>query len=198
MKPCKVCGELIKKNALKCVHCASYQDWHAKLGAGSSILGVLVAVVSVLAVAVPILINTFCLKNASMSLTFQGADDKTIQILASNVGSRPGSVNRYAMLDVEMKGGRSHAIRLVRDGSSAPVVVDEDKNATLQYQIYSQEEPPEIPSDLNDPFFDQLNFKSTHCTVSVSIIDFNGHMGLHDLPISNCSDLRNFLESAVK
>jgi len=193
MKPCKVCGEPIKKNALKCVHCASYQDWHAKLGAGSSILGVLVAAISVLAVAVPILINTLSLKNASISLIFQGADEKTIQILASNAGSGPGSVNRYAMLDIETKRG-SGATRLVRNGSSMPIVIDEGKNVTLQYQLfYTQEDPIEIP--VSD--FSELIFESTHCTVNVSINDSNARMRLSDVQVPNCDDLRDFLESAV-
>jgi hypothetical protein len=91
-KPCKVCGEAIKRSARKCIHCDSYQDWHANIGMSTTVLSLLVALVAVLTPAVPVMKTTFSSKNSSLSFSLQGVDETLLvfllQIRVQDLGQR--------------------------------------------------------------------------------------------------------------
>jgi hypothetical protein len=89
----QVCAEPIKKAARKCIHCDSYQDWHANIGMSSTVLSLLVALVSVLTAAIPVVKDAFTPKNALLTATFQGANSDRLSVLFTNQGTRPGSVS---------------------------------------------------------------------------------------------------------
>lgn len=54
-KVCRECGDQIPEPARKCATCGAYQDWRRVFWLGNSTLSLLVALFSVLTVAVPIL-----------------------------------------------------------------------------------------------------------------------------------------------
>jgi hypothetical protein len=59
MKKCRECGEQIPESARKCSKCDAYQDWRHIFGFGTTTLSLLVALFSVLTVAVPVLERAF-------------------------------------------------------------------------------------------------------------------------------------------
>ncbi len=62
--PCPICAEPIKKGAKKCVHCESWFTWWRYLSFSNTALSLLVALVSVLAVAVPVIVSALQPKDA--------------------------------------------------------------------------------------------------------------------------------------
>jgi predicted nucleic acid-binding Zn ribbon protein len=93
-KPCKVCGEAIKKAARVCIHCNNYQDWRADINISSTVLSLLVALLSVLTVTVPVVKDVFTPKNSNLTYSFQGATKLVATEFVTNTGTRPG-IMRY-------------------------------------------------------------------------------------------------------
>jgi uncharacterized membrane protein len=91
-KPCNVCGEAIKLAARKCIHCESYQDWHADIGMSSTVLSLLIALISVLTISVPVVRNALTPKNSNLEYSYQGTASKVITVLVANTGIRTGDV----------------------------------------------------------------------------------------------------------
>jgi hypothetical protein len=92
-KPCKVCGEPIKKLARVCIHCNNYQDWRADLNISNTVLSLLVALFSVLTVALPAITTFITPKNSNLIFSFQVGTGNTISVLVTNTGIRPGAVH---------------------------------------------------------------------------------------------------------
>lgn len=103
------------------------------------------------------------------------------------------------MLDVNLN-GHEYGIRLLRSGSSAPVVVDEGKTVTLEYQVLRLTDEPNdvVPSQVFDPTSFVLNDGSNKCYVGIEAIDFYGKMTTVRAPVASCNYLRDFLENAQK
>jgi hypothetical protein len=97
-RPCKICAEPIKIAARKCIHCDSYQDWRSKINFSSTVLSLVVALVSVLTVAVPVVIQTLTPKDSNLKFQIAGASEDTLSILVTNSGTRPGFVRQFADL----------------------------------------------------------------------------------------------------
>jgi hypothetical protein len=87
-KPCVVCQEPIKLHASKCIHCGSYQDWRSNISfsLSTSVLSLLVALITVLTAAVPVLKEALTPKNSHLTFSFQGASTDPIRlvVLATN------------------------------------------------------------------------------------------------------------------
>lgn len=54
-KRCKVCAEPINISAKKCIHCQSDQEWTSRLGFSATVLSLLVALITVLTAAIPVI-----------------------------------------------------------------------------------------------------------------------------------------------
>jgi hypothetical protein len=122
-KPCRVCGEKIKKIARVCIHCNNYQDWRADLNISSTVLSLLVALFGVLTVALPAIKNFVTPNKSSLSFSFQGIYGDTIGILASNNGNRPGTVRSpIEVLIVDTAGKLRFELNLLNSDSGAYVV----------------------------------------------------------------------------
>lgn len=101
---CKICKEEIKPEAIKCIHCDSFQDWRGSLNFSGTVLSLLVALVSVLGVVVPVLKDTFTPKNSDLVVSAPylvwSYDNNTsvtapsiLRIVITNTGVRTGWVN---------------------------------------------------------------------------------------------------------
>jgi hypothetical protein len=95
---CSVCREPIKIGSKKCVHCDSFQDWRRNLGLSSSVLALLVALVSVVSIAAPMLKETFATRNSKVMLVFQGTTDDHVYLIASNRGTKPGGFGSATLI----------------------------------------------------------------------------------------------------
>lgn len=56
-KQCVVCNEAIHFDAKKCFHCESFQNWKRHITGSQLVLSLLVALVSVLSVGVPVIVD---------------------------------------------------------------------------------------------------------------------------------------------
>jgi hypothetical protein len=91
-KRCKVCAEPINISAKKCIHCQSDQEWTSRLGFSATVLSLLVALITVLTAAIPVVRDAITPRDSGLTASFQGADRNGVYVLVSNDGIRPGSV----------------------------------------------------------------------------------------------------------
>jgi hypothetical protein len=135
-KPCKVCAEAIKAAARKCIHCDSYQDWHSNINVSSTVLSLLVALISVLTTALPVIKETITTKNSDLSFSFQGSVGNLVSVLVTNQGARPGTVANRGKIAVTIKeegSTRYFDIDITSLKNSAAVTIDPDKSVLLNY-----------------------------------------------------------------
>lgn len=64
---CRFCHSEISHGASKCVVCGSFQNWRRHLQFSSTVLSLLVALVSVTALATPLLINVLTVQDSEIS-----------------------------------------------------------------------------------------------------------------------------------
>jgi predicted nucleic acid-binding Zn ribbon protein len=190
-KPCKVCGEPIKKSARVCIHCSNYQDWRSELSISSTVLSLLVALFSVLTVAVPVIEQALEVKNAKLLFAPQGQTDKFITIMASNTGIRPGSVTGgglvLSMPEFNGNPAFSADIKLMIDGiKGGALIVEPGKSilVNLVTQTVSQVD--------KDNLRGWRNLSGAECTLGVVWSPFTG---LANLQLVNyvCGPLTEFI-----
>jgi hypothetical protein len=95
---CSICKHEMPVGAVKCVECGSYHNWRRFLGMGSTVLGLLVALVSVLAFAIPIWNETLVPKKMKPHVVLMNvADDGSAIFSISNAGTAPGALQLMAI-----------------------------------------------------------------------------------------------------
>jgi predicted nucleic acid-binding Zn ribbon protein len=125
-KRCIVCGEPIHAAAKKCIHCSSDQNpMRQKLGISTNLLSMSVALVSVLGVVVPILIESAKVDDSQLIFSLQHATNSELFVIATNKGKEPGTV---ATATLRVKGGETVVLR---SSERAPVMVVEPKKSIL-------------------------------------------------------------------
>jgi hypothetical protein len=168
-KPCRVCGEPIKKVARICYHCTSYQDWRADLNIGNNVLSLLVALFAVLTVLVPIIENWGTPKTSSLHFAFQGATNNFITFFVSNTGIRPGTIRYPAQLNVLLPIGGAITVPLYMYGitGSAGIV---QPGTSAMINLYGK------ASDLsaNDKGFLNKYARQAGCNLFLSESAFGG------------------------
>jgi hypothetical protein len=99
---CKQCRQPIPADARLCVHCKSHQDWRGHLSISSTILALLVALLSVLTVTVPPVINALrptTSRTIAADPIFEG---NGARVVVSNRGEEPATIHEaYIALSVE-------------------------------------------------------------------------------------------------
>lgn len=91
-KFCSTCYAAIHRQARKCRECESYQDWRRHLSVGSSVLALLVALVSVLALAAPAFDGIITREDSNIEVSLQGIRGERAFVMVTNSGVRAGSV----------------------------------------------------------------------------------------------------------
>jgi len=91
--PCRVCRELIRPGAKKCVHCGAYQNTWAQFLASGPALSLLVALVAVTTPWVPVVKELLAAKGAVLTTAFGGVSGSSLAVVVTNVGTMPGSVH---------------------------------------------------------------------------------------------------------
>jgi hypothetical protein len=87
-----LCGQEIAESAIKCPHCSGYQGKWFFLNLSTPVLSLLVALVSVLSFSAPLLLNAFAIPKSDVRVVFQYFRDGTAYFVATNPGTRPGSI----------------------------------------------------------------------------------------------------------
>ena len=124
LKQCTVCKEPINEQATRCIHCDSEQDfWRRRLGFSSTVLSLMVALVTVLTAAIPVVKNAFTTQDSNIGVSFQAANDHEISIKASNAGIRAGSIHSPHITIVN-PGGVNLNVELTFEHSPPSILID--------------------------------------------------------------------------
>jgi hypothetical protein len=160
-----ICGEPINLAARKCIHCDSLQNAvQQRLGFSTNLLSLSVALVSVLGVVVPILIESATRDDSWLVFSLQHVTDTELFVIATNQGKEPGTV---ATASLRLKDGKSVQLR---SSERSPVeVVDPKKSILLRFHKFildGRRVPPEVPFDAPA---DQV------CTLSLDTTSFQAN-----------------------
>lgn len=92
LKNCNACKESIDKQASKCKHCGSSQNFFSKLNSFSLILSLVATFLSLIAISAPVITNIFLDKKPELKgVMLEGSAD-TIKFSLFNVGKAPTSI----------------------------------------------------------------------------------------------------------
>nr|AWM07765.1 hypothetical protein CIT39_15780 [Bradyrhizobium symbiodeficiens] len=119
---CKQCCNDIPQGALLCSDCGSYQDWRGWFSVSSTVLALLTALLSVLGIVAPVIINALHSPRSDAFLQTPSIDGTTLRVLAVNRGDASASFV-YARIDGDYLAGatkvrlRSDADAIISPGS---------------------------------------------------------------------------------
>ena len=97
--PCSYCAEPISRSAKKCRHCDAFQGRWSFFNLSVPVLGLLVALVSVLSFSIPILQGAFHTPESDVRVSFQYFESGVAYVVASNAGQEPGSIGEVYLDD---------------------------------------------------------------------------------------------------
>jgi hypothetical protein len=163
-KRCQICAEPINEASRKCVHCGADQNvLRQRLGVSTSFLSMSVALVSVLGVVVPLLIQSATPDNSHLTFSLQYATETELFVIVSNQGREPGTVS---LATLEVKGGKTIHLR---SSERAPVLIVEPKKTELlhfhKFILEGQRVKPDQP-------FEAEPDKS--CVIALEVTSFRG------------------------
>ena len=162
---CVVCKEPIAQDALKCIHCNSYQDWKRYIFFSNSVLALLIALVSVLTVAIPVLHNSFKSEEEFISISVVDVESDLI-LLAINSGTRPGVIKPTAKLTIFTENTDKFILPLRHN-------TDESKGELSNF-IVSPNNSIMLNAYLPNFFFSQHDTdKNKKCVLEITIISFD-------------------------
>lgn len=87
---CKQCCLPIPKKATICTHCQSHQDWRGLFSISNTVLALLTALVSVLAITIPTIFNLLHTPKSDMANPMITLDGTTVRALINNRGDASG------------------------------------------------------------------------------------------------------------
>lgn len=91
-KPCNECALPIPVSAKKCSTCGAYQDWRRALPFSTTVLALVVALISVLTAAAPVLKQTFTAPHGRLIVALVSIERNLIKATVSNSGEVPLTV----------------------------------------------------------------------------------------------------------
>lgn len=91
-KNCIVCGSVIYTAASKCIHCKSYQDWRRHLNFSQSTLALIIALLSIMTVAGPVLKNLFAADESNVKASYLICKPGRFEVVLTNSGNRTAVV----------------------------------------------------------------------------------------------------------
>jgi hypothetical protein len=146
-KRCVICGEPINLAARKCIHCDSLQNAvQQRLGLSTNVLSLSVALVSVLGVVVPILVESATRDDSRLVFSLQHVTDTELFVIVTNQGKEAGTV---ATASLRLKDGKNVELR---SSERSPVEVIEPKKSILlrfhKFIIDGRRVAPEVPFDV--------------------------------------------------
>jgi len=155
-KLCSACAEQIRKAAVKCRFCGSYQNWRSRLADSSIILALLVALVSVIGSTAPVVLGLFKPKTAAFRLSPPTFSEGAVSLTASNVGSLPARLLDAAITIPQKRGAQPYIFILDADGTAADQTVGPGDAKILTFKFDAKKyDPP------------RLSVKDAPCTLEI-------------------------------
>lgn len=120
---CRICKERIRNDAIKCMHCGSFQNWRRHLGTSSAFLSVVVALISVMTVFVAVFSDSLVKDDSNINAsvinwqrTYFNDRGRMSQVLVvetfvTNSGKKPGAV-----VGLSVKGQDQEQFQYLRSG----------------------------------------------------------------------------------
>lgn len=94
---CRLCKNPIPVGARLCSKCGSYQNWLASLNRSSLVLSLLVALVSVLSIAIPAVKSTLRPSRSDLQMVRYYFTETGVSIVLNNQGAMPGFISSCKM-----------------------------------------------------------------------------------------------------
>lgn len=182
-KICSLCAEPVAATAIRCRHCDGYQGRWFFLTLSTPVLSLLVALVSILALAIPALRGALAQPDCQVRVAFQYFEDGTAHFVASNPGTRPGSVGEV-YLDYGFQDQR-YALR----GQSKQRIIAPNASVEMAFILT-------CPSDLGP----QVQYSSDEgwgsrpiangAQLKVVVVQFDGSSSTQVTPIGELGGIR--------
>lgn len=180
---CQLCSAAIPNAAIKCRHCNGYQRRWFFLNLSTPVLSLLVALVSILSLALPTLISAITYPHSDVRVAFQYFEDGTAHFVASNGGTRAGSVGEV-YLDYGQKGER-HFFRSVAGSRSIPP----GASSELTFQLpCPEEEVPQVQYSQDPKWGSRPIAKDAR--LNAVIVQFDGTSSTQTTPIGALSSIQ--------
>lgn len=180
-RACSTCFEPIHPSALKCKTCGSYQDFRRHLQMGSTVLALLVALISVVALAAPIIKEAVSPRDSRLEIFFQGLSQNKAYFMVTNRGDRPGSITSAAL--TTRRGSQRARVeipftpQIVAAGGASQLIVALDgapRRMIDRRGVRKFGDPAEQPFVFEVEF---RNFASRQPTVSTFRVDLKAALG---------------------
>lgn len=209
-RECISCHELIKQEASICPHCGGFQNWQRHFVYWNLTIALLVALVSVVSMGIPLILQAIKPDNSELSIAFVPRADVMVSIIASNKGTRLAVMDGLATMKMTIldKNVEKKYIFFLKSISDAPnIIASRDSLAVpegLSKQFYYQmalgdlylEDFKKLASERN------LTIENIQrCEFIVSYTNFDGKVGKESLVIFDRSKIKktkNNLEYALR
>jgi len=96
-QPCRLCKHAIPVGARLCSECGSYQNWLGSLNRSSLVLSLLVALASVLSIAIPAVKTALRPSRSDLRMVRYYFTDTGVSIVLNNKGAMPGFISSCKM-----------------------------------------------------------------------------------------------------
>ena len=129
-------------------------------------LSLVIALLSILTVAVPVVLTMWTPKNSDLVFTLHGSTEENIYVLVSNQGIRPGSFRSGSL---EVTNGGTLGLHIFGLAKNAPKIIDPGKSEIIPlYSEFVYESiSPEI--DICSLGFIDINFQGTQEKRKISV-----------------------------
>lgn len=174
MNRCRECKQPISAGATRCNHCTAHQNWFRFLNNGSLIVGLVLALLSIMA-AQPV-VNFLDSKKAEISVSILEGDYLHTTFMVSNTGSRPAGLQRVT-IEAKTKRGPStwylHSEldkKLLEPGKA--YVLNASNGSVI---------PAPIPHEINAALYGR-NISPETCNLVLEFVQMNGTKVFHGTP----------------
>jgi len=141
---CRVCKEPIRTGAQRCTHCGTFQNWRRYLTFSATVLSLLVALVSVLTVGIPIVMNALIQKHAHVDVSLLERPQRHEFMLAvSNSGEAPVMLRRAWMIGVQEGKDWQYPLNPV-DKDDWPIILQENNYKVLHLRVTPLRYRPDV------------------------------------------------------
>jgi len=141
---CRTCKAPIYPGALKCNECEGYQDWRRWFPFSQGVLAMLVALVSVIATGVPLLISALRTDGSDARASYLACSPRQIDLVLSNAGTQVAVLHGAKLKIREGKDTRRYELPLTikpegQEGAGQPFLAG---GATRVFHVFAQEGDP--------------------------------------------------------
>lgn len=163
-KICITCAELIPDRAKRCNKCNSYQNWRRYFDYSSTVLALLTALVSVTTFALPVIKQSVFGENSEILSVFHGFDNDSFIMIATNQGTRPGTIGAAAFSYRHAQTGSGSGYILKLTNAADDIFIEPGKSKLIRYQM--------MVFSLSETILDMIDTDNYECRISIDVIQF--------------------------